>query len=140
MPDDPLLPPLLELVRTALGTDRSADRLGYPIQRRLRTIRDQLAGVGWPRTFDERLGLTLIPLIAHAARTAGVDWTRPGPVAGVHGPLFEIDARVMNRGRGRRELEPGEFTAYLAESGRLCDEWREARARMHNGETAEGTA
>jgi len=122
------------LVEAQLGVDRSDWRLGYHITRILKALRDQVRYGGWPTSFDDQLRLSLIPYLAHDAADSGIDWTRPGPVHGALGPLFEIDARAMRAGRGRSDLSVEELEQYVAESKALYEEHTDSRARMHNGE------
>ncbi len=137
MPSDPAArpaPSLLQLIDSQILVDRSAAHMGYPQTRSLRELREFLAGVGFPRTFEERLRLSLIPYFQFEARGAGLDWTDQAAALGALTPIFEIDAMTMNEGRGRDAMSPEEFARYVGECHALLDEFTAIRARMHNGE------
>ena len=124
----------LALVEAELKVDRSTLLLGYHLSRCLRDLRDQVRFGGWPRSFEQRLHLSLIPYLDDSSRQSGLDWTAQGAMAGPLAPLFEIDARTMNDGRGRADLSPTDFARYVAECRALREEFSAIRARMHNGD------
>jgi hypothetical protein len=131
---DPRIQALVALIDAELAVDRTGDMMAYPKTRSLRELREFVRGVGFPQTAEHRLSLTLIPYFCHDADAAGIRWReQDAPLGAFSGP-FEIDARVMNRGRGRAELTPAAFRAYLADCDALHEEFSGIRARMHNGE------
>ncbi len=135
MPDTAeLLTHTLAAVDAARKADYSKDFLAYHLVRVLREIRGTLAFSGFPQGPDQKLRLTLIPLLEHTARTEGVDWTvQEGPL-GRFAQLLDVDVRVMTGGRSRAELTAAEFAAYVEEANALHAEFIAIRARMHNGE------
>jgi hypothetical protein len=133
-PPDEQTAAYLALVEAQLQVDWSAMFLGYHIVRSLRELRDQVRFRGWPRTFEERLHLSLIPYLDQDAQSGGLDWSAQAPLHGPLAALFDIDARTMNEGRGRAELSPAEFSRYVLECRALFAEFSAIRARMHNGE------
>ena len=134
LPPDPVRDAFLALVQAEISVPRADRLLDYHVPRILRELRDRVRYDGWPQTFDDRLRLSLLPYIRHAAGEAGLDWTQPGAVPGPLGPLFEIDVRARCEGRGRAALPAAEFASYVAESRALLEEHTAARARAHNGE------
>lgn len=121
-------------MEAARSADYSSAFLGYHLVRVLRYIAQTLGYSGFPRDAEQKLRLTLIPLLDYAAREEGADWTVQAAPLGRFAQLLEVDVRVMTGGRCREELTAAEFAAYVEESRALHEEFTAIRARMHNGE------
>ncbi len=135
MPDTPApLAATRALVEEARKADYSREFLGYHLVRALRYIAQTLGHSGFPRDPEQKLQLTLIPLLEHTAREEGVDWTVQAAPLGRFAQLLDVDVRVMTGGRRRDDLTAAEFAAYVEESRALHEEFIAIRARMHNGE------
>lgn len=135
MPDDPArLAATLAVVTEARRADYSREFLEYHLVRVLKAIAQTLGHSGFPKGPEEKLRLTLIPLLDHTAREEGVDWTIQDAPLGRFGQLLDVDIRVMTGGRSRQELTAAEFAAYVEEANALHAEFIAIRARMHNGE------
>lgn len=122
MPTDDRLAATIALAEAQRRVDRATEFLGYRRGRRVREISDFLAARGFPKDPDQRLSLSLIPLLEHDAREEGVDWTVQAGPRGSLAALFDLDLRVMTGGRQREELTAEEYGEYVAESKRHIDE------------------
>lgn len=135
MPADPgRLAVTQSAVEEARKADYSQEFLGYHLVRVLRYIAQTLGHSGFPGDPEQKLRLTLIPLLDHSAAEEGVDWTIQAAPLGRFAQLFDVDVRVMTGGRSRAELTAAGFAAYVEEARALQAEFIASRARMYNGE------
>jgi hypothetical protein len=106
---------VVELIAHAIGPYREGDQ--NPIKelryRGLEQVRGYLSSHGWPESREDRLALSLVPLIFQEANYDDIEWTvQAAPLGGLE-PLWGIDVLVQSKGRTRAELSEDEFSKYI---------------------------
>jgi len=81
--------------------------------RALEHMRDFLTAHGWPESREDRLALSLVPLVFQEANYDAIEWTvQVAPLRDLE-LLFCIDVLVQSKGRTRVELSNDEFSKYI---------------------------
>jgi hypothetical protein len=79
-------------------------------------LRDVLRRTGFPTNRDQRLDLSLVPLVFQEANYDDIDWTdRAAPLGHLSG-ILAIDVAVQFDGRDRHELTDAEYNEYVRTS------------------------
>ena len=68
---------------------------------------------GWPERQEDRLALSLVPLVLQEANYDDIEWTVQAAPLGNLEPLFCIDVLVQSKGRTRAELSKDAFSEYV---------------------------
>ena len=76
-------------------------------------LRDVLKRTGFPTHRNQRLELSLVPLVFQEANYDDINWTdRIAPLGHLSG-IFSIDVAVQSDGRERHELTDAEYNEYV---------------------------
>ncbi len=92
---------------------RGGDTVAAARHSALLHLRDVLGDAGLPTDRDQRLELSLVPVVFQEANYDDIDWTdRAAPLGHLSG-IFAIDVAVQSDGRERHELTDAEYDEYV---------------------------
>jgi len=96
-------------------------------QSKLEYVAAQLTAKGFPRSREEKLALSLVPLVFQEANYDEIDWTLKDADLSHLEHIFNIDVQLQNEGKTRNELRDEEFDEYVRLSFAAIDSARSER-------------
>lgn len=124
-----IAPDLRQMIAAEIERYRGSEAIGAARGHRLAGVKEFLEVKGFPSTFEEKCGLSLVPYVFQEANYDDISWTDQGAHLGHLNALFDIDFRVMNQGRRRMEVRADEFAAYVRDCFQIIDEHKSESSR-----------